>query len=83
MHPKADESPLGDQQVKFSPETVVFDTIYNPIETRLLKHAQAAGAKTIGGVEMFVRQAAKQFEAWTKNRAPMELMRDVVVKKLS
>ena len=65
MHPKTDESPFGDAPPELTADTLVFDSVYNPIETKLMKQAQAAGAKIIGGVEMFVRQAAAQFEAWT------------------
>ena len=61
---------------------VVFDTVYNPMQTRFLQQAQAAGAKTIGGVEMFVRQAAAQFQAWTKTSAPIDVMRQVVEARL-
>jgi len=83
MHPKVDETPLGDGPAPaFSSDTLVFDTIYNPIETKLLRQAREAGAKTIGGVEMFVRQAAKQFESWTGKPAPIDVMRDVVLRKL-
>jgi 3-dehydroquinate dehydratase/shikimate dehydrogenase len=83
MHPKVDESPLGERLPEFSPETLVFDTVYNPIETKLLKQAIAAGAKTVGGVEMFVRQAARQFEAWTHQAAPLDIFRGVVESRLS
>jgi 3-dehydroquinate dehydratase/shikimate dehydrogenase len=83
MHPDVDQSPLGDRPPKFTPDTLVFDTIYNPMKTKLLKQAEAAGAKTIGGVEMFVRQAAAQFEAWTGRPAPADVMRRVVDKRLS
>jgi 3-dehydroquinate dehydratase / shikimate dehydrogenase len=83
MHPNVDESPLGDRLPGFTPETLVFDTIYNPMETKLLKQAKAAGAKTVGGVEMFVRQAARQFEAWTGKVAPVEVMRKVIEERLS
>jgi shikimate 5-dehydrogenase len=62
---------------------VVFDTIYNPPKTRLLQHAEAKGAKTIGGIEMFVRQAAAQFEAWTGQPAPTDVMRRVVEQRLA
>jgi 3-dehydroquinate dehydratase/shikimate dehydrogenase len=75
MHPNVDASPLGDRLPKFEPDTLVFDTIYNPTKTRLLRQAEAAGARTIGGMEMFIRQAAKQFEIWTDRRAPADLMR--------
>jgi 3-dehydroquinate dehydratase/shikimate dehydrogenase len=82
MHPNLDQSPFGDQPPKLSGETVVFDTIYNPMETKLLKQAKAAGAKTIGGVEMFIQQAAAQFIAWTKMSAPVEVMRRVIEARL-
>ena len=77
------KTPLGEQKVKFTPETVVFDTIYNPMKTKLLRHAEANGAKTIGGVEMFVRQAAGQFTAWTGKPAPTDVMREVVEGRLA
>jgi 3-dehydroquinate dehydratase/shikimate dehydrogenase len=82
MHPKVDESPLGGAPPKFSSDTVVFDTIYNPMKTKLLQLAEQAGAKTIGGVEMFVRQAAAQFEAWTGKPAPHDLMRQTIEARL-
>jgi shikimate 5-dehydrogenase len=62
---------------------VVFDTVYNPMKTRLLRQAEEAGARTIGGVEMFVRQAAAQFEAWTGVKAPADVMRRVVEGRLA
>jgi len=83
MHPNVDQSPLGAEPSPFSPEMLVFDTVYNPMETLLLKQARAAGAKTIGGVEMFVRQAAGQFEMWTGKMAPTGVMREVVEKRLA
>jgi len=83
MHPNVDQSPLGDRPPNFSSETVVFDTVYNPMKTKLLSQAQAAGAKTIGGVEMFVRQAAGQFEAWTAKPAPRDTMRRVIEQRLT
>lgn len=82
MHPNVGESPLGDRLPGFTSETLVFDTVYNPPLTRLLEQAQQAGAKTVGGIEMFVRQAAAQFEAWTHKRAPMDVMRRIVEDRL-
>lgn len=78
MHPNVEASPLGEKPPKLGPETLVFDTVYNPIRTKLLQQAEAAGAPTIGGIEMFVRQAVAQFETWTHRPAPVELMRSVV-----
>ncbi len=82
MHPNIDASPFGDSFPKLGPDTVVFDTVYNPPRTKLLQQAEAAGAKTIGGIEMFVRQAAAQFVAWTGLPAPTETMRRVVEQRL-
>jgi 3-dehydroquinate dehydratase / shikimate dehydrogenase len=82
MSPNIDASPLGDAPPKFTDETLVFDTIYNPMKTKLLAQAEACGAKTIGGVEMFVRQAAGQFKAWTGMEAPSQLMRRVIKDRL-
>jgi len=83
MWPKVDESPIGDRPPKFEAETVVFDTIYNPMKTKLIQQAENAGAKTIGGVEMFVRQAAGQFQAWTGKEAPTKVMRNVIETRLN
>ena len=61
---------------------VVFDTIYNPIETRLLAEARASGRLCISGLEMFVNQAVAQFEIWTGRRAPRNIIRRTVVDRL-
>jgi 3-dehydroquinate dehydratase/shikimate dehydrogenase len=60
----------------------VFDTVYNPIETRLLKLARAKGCGTISGAEMFVHQAARQFEIWTGKPAPIDSIRQVLLRQL-
>ncbi len=62
--------------------TVFFDTVYNPIETPMLKAAKEHGFRTIDGVEMFVRQAAAQFELWTGKGAPVQLFDRLVREKL-
>lgn len=64
------------------PETVFFDTVYNPIETPMLKAAKERGYRTIDGVQMFVRQAAAQFELWTGKPAPVELFDRLVRERL-
>ena len=80
MHPKVGEGPLAaiPPSVK-----VVFDTIYNPIQTHLLHQAKGAGCLCVSGLEMFVNQAVAQFEIWTGRPAPREVMRRVVVERLS
>ena len=62
--------------------TVVFDTIYNPLETRLLKDAKARGCRTLDGLSMFVGQGAAQFRLWTGRDAPVDIMRDTCLKRL-
>lgn len=63
---------------------VAYDLVYNPSETRFLREAHAAGCETmIGGLAMLVAQAAAQFELWTIERAPVEVMRDAAEKKLA
>lgn len=83
MHPNIDASPFGETLPKLSPDTLVFDTVYNPLKTKLLGQAEAAGAKTVAGIEMFVRQAAGQFQLWTDKPAPIATMRKVVESRLS
>jgi 3-dehydroquinate dehydratase/shikimate dehydrogenase len=56
------------------PGEVVFDMVYNPMETVLLKHAREQGKAVIPGVEMFVEQAVRQFELWTGETAPRQAM---------
>ena len=60
----------------------VFDLVYNPIETPLLRLARSKGIAVITGVEMFVQQGARQFEIWTGKPAPEEEMLRVVVHSL-
>ena len=62
---------------------IVFDIVYNPIKTRLLREAEAAGAKTIGGLDMLIWQGALAFEKWTKHKAPVELMKQEAIKLLA
>ncbi len=80
MHPRVDASlvpaPL------FRPGQVVFDIVYTPLETKLLRDARAAGARVIPGIEMFVLQAALQFRHFTGQSAPVEIMRQVVLAHL-
>jgi 3-dehydroquinate dehydratase/shikimate dehydrogenase len=61
---------------------LVFDMVYNPLETPLLKLAKSRGIATIGGLEMFVQQGARQFEIWTGKTAPETEMLRVVEREL-
>jgi 3-dehydroquinate dehydratase/shikimate dehydrogenase len=82
MYPHMAQSPFDGMAAPWNSHTLVFDTIYNPPHTALLAQAQEAGAQTIGGVEMFVRQAAAQFQTWTGQPAPIEVMRRVLLERL-
>ena len=62
----------------FHADLSVMDIVYNPVETRLLKDARQAGCRTIPGLEMFLHQAATQFELWTNQPAPVDVMRTVL-----
>ncbi len=61
----------------------VMDIVYNPRDTQLLKDAKARGCRTIPGLEMFLYQAAAQFELWTNQAAPAEVMRTVLESRFS
>ncbi len=79
MTPKTDETPVDREAIRYR---YVFDMVYNPLETRLLREARDR-ATVISGSEMFLYQAARQFELWTNSQAPLDLMRRVVLQKLS
>jgi len=64
------------------PDMAVFDTVYNPAETLLLKQAQAAGAQTIDGITMFVNQAMAQYHRFTAQPGNAPLMREAVLNSL-
>src|ERR1700719_4603270 len=70
------ESPLNENEIN---ARYVFDMIYDPAETRLMKLAKERGAEVIPGIEMFVHQAARQFEIWTGKPAPWDDMLRVVL----
>ncbi|XP_040385193.1 bifunctional 3-dehydroquinate dehydratase/shikimate dehydrogenase, chloroplastic-like isoform X2 [Oryza brachyantha] len=63
MHPNVNETPLSKQALKSY--AVVFDAVYTPKETRLLREAAECGATVVSGLEMFIRQAMGQFEHFT------------------
>jgi 3-dehydroquinate dehydratase/shikimate dehydrogenase len=70
------ETPLQEKEIN---ARYVFDMIYDPGETRLLQLAKQRGAQIIPGIEMFVHQAARQFEIWTGKPAPQDDMLQVVL----
>lgn len=81
MHPKEDASLVPPEL--FRPNQVVFDIVYTPLETKLVREAKASGLKIISGVDMFINQAVLQFERFTGTDAPEEVMRRVVMEHLT
>jgi len=80
MSPNIDETPVPARLLR--PELTIFDIVYNPVKTRLLREAEAAGAQTIGGLDMLVWQGALAFEKWTGQEAPFDLMKREAIKAL-
>ncbi len=80
MHPDTERSPAPKKMLSRRP--LVFDAVYNPIQTRLLRDAREAGCVTASGFDWFVAQAAEQFRIWTGKQPPREIMADVVREKL-
>jgi 3-dehydroquinate dehydratase / shikimate dehydrogenase len=76
MHPNVDETPFDKHHMR--PSMIVFDVVYNPENTLLVKDARSRNCTVITGVEMFVQQACLQFKIFTGQDGPAELMRDVV-----
>jgi shikimate dehydrogenase len=70
-----DASPLEGAPFQLRQTRAVYDMIYRPAETKLLKAAKAAGCKTANGLGMLLHQGAKAFEIWTGKPAPVDVMR--------
>jgi shikimate dehydrogenase len=80
MYPHIEESPVEKDCLK--KDMIVFDIVYNPLRTRLLRDAEEKGCKTVPGIEMFLNQAAIQFELFAGIKPPLESMRNVLLKQL-
>ena len=78
MSPAIHESPVAGEELRYG---TVFDMVYNPLETRLLREARRR-ARVVSGLEMFVGQAARQCYLWTGREAPLQGMREVVLKRM-
>ena len=81
MHPDTDESPVHHSFLK--PGMTVFDTVYTPENTLLVQEARARGCHVITGVDMFVRQAARQLELFAGQMPPIDQMRELLRKAMS
>jgi shikimate dehydrogenase len=80
MVPNIDQMPVGHACLR--PGTTVMDIVYHPLETKLIKAARDAGCTVVDGVAMFVHQGAIQFECWTGQKAPLQLMKRTVLDAL-
>jgi 3-dehydroquinate dehydratase/shikimate dehydrogenase len=65
------------------PADVVFDMVYNPLETELTRRAREQGKTVIRGMQMFVEQAVRQFETWTGEQAPRAVIEKAALEALS
>ena len=88
MWPNLDESPMSPGRQAGSARSLhgcrlVFDLVYNPLETKLLRDAGAAGVEALGGLDMFIRQASMQFELWTGKQPDQQLGRELITHKQS
>jgi len=81
MSPNMNETPY--EQNWFRDDMIVFDTIYNPEQTLLIKGARSQQCRTVTGVEMFIRQAAAQFEKFTGREAPLDTLRETLRQGIS
>ena len=81
MHPNVDQSLVDSSWLR--PDLCVMDIIYNPLETKLAKDAKSVGAKVISGIEMLIYQGVASFEIWTNHPAPVKVMKEAVLNKLS
>ena len=70
--PEEDRSPMPSDLIRS--QSLVYDLVYQPAETRLIRDARAAGARTIGGLPMLIHQGAASFKVWTGKDAPVDIM---------
>jgi shikimate dehydrogenase len=81
MHPKVNECPIEDDYM-IPRSAVVYDLVYNPLETKLLKLAKKNGAKAVSGIGMLIRQGALAFSLFTEQEAPVSVMKEAALKAL-
>jgi shikimate dehydrogenase len=81
--PSAGKEELFQTEKLWTKSHIAYDLVYNPLHTPFLNGAQAAGAKTISGLEMLLFQGAKSFELWTGKQMPIDLVRQTLTRALS
>jgi len=77
---EADESPVPAEALHA--DLAVLDAVYQPLETRLLREADAAGATTVDGAWMLLFQGVEAFEIWTGREAPVDAMNEALRARL-
>ena len=82
MHPNIDDEPIA-KSADMHENLVVFDAVYNPNETVLIKEAIETGAKPVYGIKMLLYQGAESFKIWTGRDAPIDVMEDALKKTLN
>ena len=82
MHPHINDEPIALAE-DMHENLVVFDAVYNPNETVLLKEAIDAGAKPVYGIKMLLYQGGESFEIWTGKKAPIDVMEEALRKTLN
>jgi shikimate dehydrogenase len=80
MSPNVSDSPVPEGLLHGG--LFVYDVVYNPVKTKLLRDAEARGAGTLSGVKMLVYQGAEAFRMWTGVEPPVQLMQQVVEDRL-
>lgn len=80
MHPKIDKTLVRANMMRRG--LVVYDIVYKPLRTKLLREARRAGGKTIDGLGMLVHQGALAFEIWTGKRTPIKIMKAAAKREL-
>ena len=81
MHPNINDTPVALAR-DMHEDMVVFDAVYNPNETSLLKEAIKANAKPVYGIKMLLYQGVESFNIWTGKKAPLDVMEDALIKTL-
>lgn len=82
MHPNVDAEPIVTAE-DMHDNLAVFDAVYNPNETVLIKEALKAGAKPVYGIKMLLYQGAESFKIWTGREPPVDVMEDALRKTLN
>jgi shikimate dehydrogenase len=80
MYPNIDDSPIPKEFLHS--DLFVFDVVYNPLETKLIKEANEIGCKTLGGLDMLVNQGILAFEWWTGKQPNNKLMKNEIIQFL-